>query len=151
MPKCHSPRFLGLVNQAKHQIPEVTVAQVMDMIASGESITLVDTREQSEWAAGHITGAIHLGKGVIERDIEQAVPDTNTVLVLYCGGGYRSALAAAALHAMGYAGARLERCRRFDTVGLKSGCKALELVRYILHPPTDGAQAALDYESRDGR
>ena len=105
MPKCHSPRFLGLVNQAKHQIPEVTVAQVMDMIASGESITLVDTREQSEWAAGHITGAIHLGKGVIERDIEQAVPDTNTVLVLYCGGGYRSALAAAALHAMGYAGA----------------------------------------------
>jgi rhodanese-related sulfurtransferase len=69
------------------------------------SITLVDTREQSEWAAGHITGAIHLGKGVIERDIEQAVPDANTVLVLYCGGGYRSALAAAALHAMGYAGA----------------------------------------------
>jgi rhodanese-related sulfurtransferase len=105
MSKRHSPRFLDLVNQAKRQIPEVTVAQVMDMIAAGDSITLVDTREQSEWAAGHIAGAIHLGKGVIERDIEQAVPDTNTVLVLYCGGGYRSALAAAALHAMGYAGA----------------------------------------------
>lgn len=105
MSKRHSPRFLDLVNQAKRQIPEVTVAQVMEMIAAGDSITLVDTREQSEWAAGHIAGAIHLGKGVIERDIEQAVPDTNTVLVLYCGGGYRSALAAAALHAMGYAGA----------------------------------------------
>jgi len=105
MSRQHSPRFLDLVNQAKSQIPEVSVTQVMDMIAAGDAIALVDTREQSEWAAGHITGAIHLGKGVIERDIEQAVPDTDTVMVLYCGGGYRSALAAAALHAMGYTGA----------------------------------------------
>ena len=75
------------------------------MLAAGEPHLLVDVREESEWAAGHATGALHLGKGIIERDIEVEVPEKNTKLVLYCGGGYRSALVADALRKMGYSGA----------------------------------------------
>ena len=102
MAKKHGSRFLAFCEQAKSRIPEVTVAQAMEMMESRTDMVMVDVREESEWAAGHIRGAVHLGKGVIERDIEKAIPDVDTVVVLYCGGGYRSALAADALHGMGY-------------------------------------------------
>jgi rhodanese-related sulfurtransferase len=102
MAKKHGPRFVQLVDAAKSRIPEVDVAQVLSMQSAGQALTLVDVREESEWAAGRIKGAIHLGKGILERDIEARVPDMETVLVLYCGGGFRSALAADSLHRMGY-------------------------------------------------
>ena len=98
----HSQRFLDLVNDAKSRIRESTVDDVKQDNESGEEFVLVDTREESEWAAGHAVGSIHLGKGIIERDIESAAPDTSKKIVLYCGGGYRSALAADALQKMGY-------------------------------------------------
>ena len=98
----HSQRFLDLVNDAKSRINESTADDVKRDNESGKEFVLVDTREESEWAAGHAAGAIHLGKGIIERDIESAVPDTSKKIVLYCGGGYRSALAADALQKMGY-------------------------------------------------
>jgi rhodanese-related sulfurtransferase len=98
----HSQRFLDLVNDTKSGIRESTVDQVKQDTASGAEFVLVDTREESEWAAGHAAGALHLGKGIIERDIEGAVPDTSKKIVLYCGGGYRSALAVDALQKMGY-------------------------------------------------
>ena len=103
MSKKHHPGFLKLVNAAKARIVEVTVADVLARQADGDdTFELVDTREQSEWAAGHIAGAVYMGKGVIERDAEKTWPDLHTELILYCGGGYRSALAAEALQAMGY-------------------------------------------------
>lgn len=102
MPKKHSPRFLALVESVKASVPEVSVEQVQAWFHANERFTLIDVREQDEWHAGHISGAMHLSKGIIERDIEQAIPDANEMMVLYCGGGYRSALAAAALDAMGY-------------------------------------------------
>src|SRR4051812_24767231 len=98
----HSPRFLKIVEDAKTRVREVTVDDVRKMIDGGETFTLVDVREESEWARDHLPGAVHLGKGIIERDIEQRVPDTGTPIVLYCGGGYRSALAADNLQKMGY-------------------------------------------------
>jgi rhodanese-related sulfurtransferase len=98
----HSPRFLQIVEDAKTRIQEVSVEDVQRSLNAGEDFLLVDTREDSEWAAGHAAGSVHLGKGVIERDIEKQVPDTSTKLVLYCGGGFRSALAADALQQMGY-------------------------------------------------
>ena len=98
----HSQRFLDLVNDAKSRIRESTVDDVKRDNESGEEFVLADTREESEWAAGHAAGAIHLGKGIIERDIENAVPDTTKKIVLYCGGGFRSALAGDALRKMGY-------------------------------------------------
>ena len=100
----HSPRFLKLCEDTKAKVKETTVAEVRRRLDGGDkSFVLVDVREDSEWNAGHIPGAIHLGKGIIERDIEQKVPDANKEIVLYCGGGYRSALAAANLEKMGYA------------------------------------------------
>lgn len=99
----HSPRFLALVQKAKKNIKETTVADIQARLAKGDSsFTLIDVREESEWAAGHLPGAIHLGKGIIERDIEKHCPDPAAPLVLYCGGGYRSALAADNLRKMGY-------------------------------------------------
>jgi rhodanese-related sulfurtransferase len=98
----HSPRFLEIVNDAKNRVRETTVDAVKAMLDRGEKFTLVDVREESEYAKDHLPGAIHLGKGVIERDIEQKVPDTGTPLILYCGGGFRSALAADNLQKMGY-------------------------------------------------
>ncbi len=98
----HASRFLALVNDAKSRIRETNVTEVNKRLADGERLLIVDVREESEWARGHIPGAIHLGKGVIERDIEKAVPDPNTEIILYCGGGFRSALAADNLHKMGY-------------------------------------------------
>ncbi|HEV3383852.1 MAG TPA: rhodanese-like domain-containing protein [Gemmata sp.] len=102
MAKQHAPQFLNLVNDAKSRVTECTVEDVKSRLAAGDNFILVDVREDSEFAAGHAAGAIHLGKGVIERDIEAKVPDPSTPLVLYCGGGFRSALAADALQKMGY-------------------------------------------------
>jgi len=101
-PKHHSAGFLALVNDAKTRVREIDTAEYRRMLAAGLPHLLVDVREESEWVAGHAAGALHLGKGVIERDIEAEVPEKNTTLVLYCGGGYRSALAADALQKMGY-------------------------------------------------
>lgn len=98
----HQPGFQKLVNDAKSRIQECTADDVMDRMESGKNFVLVDVREESEFAAGHIPGAVHIGKGVIERDIEAKVPDAATTLVLYCGGGFRSVLAADALQKMGY-------------------------------------------------
>jgi len=98
----HSERFLKIVEDAKKRVRETTVDDVKAKLDRGEKFTLVDVREESEFAKDHLPGAIHLGKGVIERDIEKAVPDTATPMILYCGGGFRSALAADNLQKMGY-------------------------------------------------
>ncbi len=98
----HASEFLRLVNDAKSRITECTIADIKPRLDAGEKFFLVDVREESEFAAGHLPGALHLGKGVIERDIEQAIPDAAAEIVLYCGGGYRSALAADNLQKMGY-------------------------------------------------
>jgi rhodanese-related sulfurtransferase len=98
----HNPGFLKLVNDAKSRVPEIDIEQYKKMLAASEPHVLIDTREDSEWDAGHVKGARHLGKGIIERDIETQVPDKSTRLVLYCGGGFRSALAADNLKKMGY-------------------------------------------------
>src|SRR5712691_4548273 len=98
----HSPRFLQIVNDAKSRVREVGVDEVKQKLDRGEKFVLVDVREESEFAKDHLPGAIHLGKGVIERDVEARVPDLNTPLVLYCGGGFRSAMAADNLQKMGY-------------------------------------------------
>jgi rhodanese-related sulfurtransferase len=100
--KHHSPGFLKLVDDAKTRIQEMDTEGYQRMLAAGEPHMLVDIREESEWAAGHAAGAVHLGKGVIERDIETTAPEADTKLILYCGGGYRSALSADALQKMGY-------------------------------------------------
>jgi rhodanese-related sulfurtransferase len=102
MTKPHSPRFLEIVDDARRRIRETDTAAVRERIRRGEPFHLLDVREESEWEAGHLPGAVHLGKGVLERDIEKLVPDTAAALVLYCGGGYRSVLAADALQKMGY-------------------------------------------------
>ena len=102
MAKAHSPRFLDLVNDAKTRVREIGIDDLRQKQSAGAAFVLVDVREESEWAAGHAAGSVHLGKGVIERDIEAAVPDSGAELVLYCGGGFRSALAGDALQKMGY-------------------------------------------------
>jgi rhodanese-related sulfurtransferase len=98
----HSPQFLKLVQEAKKRIKETNVADVKRRKEAGEKFILVDVREDNEWAKGHIPGAVHMGKGVIERDIETSIPDTGAKLILYCGGGFRSALVAENLQKMGY-------------------------------------------------
>ncbi len=98
----HSPRFLQIVADAKGRVRELTVDQVKAKLDRGEKFVLIDVREESEWAKDHLPGAVHLGKGVIERDVEQRVPGPGAELVLYCGGGFRSALAADNLQKMGY-------------------------------------------------
>jgi rhodanese-related sulfurtransferase len=98
----HSEGFLNIVNDAKSRIPETNVEDVKKRLDRGDKFTLVDVREDNEWAKGHLPGAVHLSKGVIERDIEAAVPDKNAEIILYCGGGFRSALAADNLQKMGY-------------------------------------------------
>jgi len=98
----HAPRFLQIVNDAKQRIRETTTGEVKAKLDRGESFLLVDVREESEYAKDHLPGAVHLGKGIIERDIEGRAPDFNTPMVLYCGGGFRSALAADNLQKMGY-------------------------------------------------
>jgi rhodanese-related sulfurtransferase len=98
----HSEGFLKIVNDAKSRISEVTVAETRERLSDNPAAKLIDVREDNEWDAAHAAGAIHLGKGIIERDIEATVPDKSAELILYCGGGYRSALAADVLQIMGY-------------------------------------------------
>jgi len=96
----HSPGFLKIVDDAKSRVRQVSVAEARRRMQSGAR--LIDVREDTEWANGHVRGAEHLGKGVIERDVEMAIPDKNAEVILYCGGGFRSALATDALQRMGY-------------------------------------------------
>ena len=98
----HSPAFLKLVKESKTRIRETDIAEVKRRLDAGDKFLLVDVREESEWARGRLPGAVHLSKGVIERDIEKAIPDKSRPIVLYCGGGFRSALAADNLQKMGY-------------------------------------------------
>ncbi len=99
----HSEAFLKIVNDAKAHVKELTIAETRAMMEKDAAIKLIDVREDREWALGHIEGADHIGKGVIERDIESKIPDKDAVIILYCGGGFRSALSAEALQKMGYA------------------------------------------------
>ena len=98
----HAPRFLQIVQDAKKRVKELTVDQVKAKLDKKEKFHLVDVREESEWAKDHVTGAEYLGKGIVERDIEQRIPDVNAEIILYCGGGFRSALVADNLQKMGY-------------------------------------------------
>ena len=101
----HSPGFLKLVDDAKTRVRQIDIGGYKKMAAAGEPHVLVDTREDNEWDKGHVAGAVHLSRGIIERDIEARYPDKSTTLVLYCGGGFRSALVADNLQKMGYTGA----------------------------------------------
>ena len=98
----HPPRFLKIVGDTKKHVRETTVDEIKSRLDRGDKFVLVDVREESEWQKDHLPGAIHMSKGVIERDVEQKVPDLHTEMVLYCGGGFRSALAADNLQKMGY-------------------------------------------------
>ena len=98
----HAPRFLKIVDDAKSRIKQTTAGDVKAKLDRGEKLVLVDVREESEFAKDHLPSAIHLGKGVIERDIETRIPDVNAPIILYCGGGFRSAMAADNLQKMGY-------------------------------------------------
>jgi rhodanese-related sulfurtransferase len=98
----HSPGFLKLVDDAKSRVREADFRDIKRRLDAREKLTLIDVREDNEWARGHLPGAVHLGKGIIERDIEEAIPDKDAALVLYCGGGFRSALVADNLQKMGY-------------------------------------------------
>jgi rhodanese-related sulfurtransferase len=110
----HNPGFLALVNDARTRVKEIDI-EGYKKLAPG-SHTLVDTREDSEWQAGHVTGAVHLSKGIIERDVETKFPDKSTPMVLYCGGGFRSVLVAESLQKMGYT----------DVTSLDGGWRALQ-------------------------
>ena len=104
--KQHSPQFLKIVEDAKSRVREIPVPQVLAKIKKAERFHFVDVREDSEWDSGHAKGAVHIGRGVLERDIEKAIPDPQSPIVLYCGGGFRSALAADNLQRMGYKNVR---------------------------------------------
>ena len=114
--KQHSPGFLALVQDAKTRIREIDIEEYKRLREAGEAGQLVDVREEHEWQAAHVAGAIHLSKGTIERDIEKTIPDKNARLVLYCGGGFRSALATDNLQKMGY----------WNVLSLDGGWRALE-------------------------
>lgn len=98
----HSPGFLKVVNEARSKIKEVTIEQARIRLTHNPQAVLLDVREDSEWEKGHAAEAVHLGKGVLERDIEKQIPDPNTEVIMYCGGGYRSALTAEVAQRMGY-------------------------------------------------
>lgn len=98
----HSPGFEKLVEETKKKIKEISIQEVLEKQKNGSSFILIDVREESEWAAGHASGAIYMGRGIIERDIENQIPNPHTEIVLYCGGGFRSALSADSLQKMGY-------------------------------------------------
>ena len=103
MPKAHSPGFLRLVDDARRHVRELTPDDLRVRQQENPRLVLVDVREDDEYRAGHVAGAVHIGKGVIERDVEEKIPDAGAEIVLYCGGGFRSALAAESLQKMGYA------------------------------------------------
>lgn len=115
--KHHSPGFLAIVHDARARIREIDIEEYKRLVAAGEGGQLVDVREDNEWDAAHAAGAIHLSKGIIERDIETTFPDKGTKLVLYCGGGYRSALATDNLRKMGYT----------NVISLDGGWRAIEV------------------------
>jgi rhodanese-related sulfurtransferase len=121
----HSPGFLRLVNDAKKRIKEIPVRGVKDLFKREADVVLIDTREEHEWEAGHIGGAMFLSKGIIERDIEKVIPDKQKQLVLYCGGGFRSALAADNLRKMGYK----------NVSSMAGGWKAWRRARGRIEPP----------------
>jgi rhodanese-related sulfurtransferase len=98
----HSPGFLKIVADAKTRVREITLEQTAAWLKQNPNVVLMDVREDSEWNSGHAVGAVHLGKGVLERDLEKLVPDSTTEIIMYCGGGYRSALACDAAQKMGY-------------------------------------------------
>jgi rhodanese-related sulfurtransferase len=98
----HSPEFLKLVNEARQRVKEITVDEARDRLARNPRAALMDVREDSEWQAGHAAQAVHLGKGILERDLEKTITDAQTEIIMYCGGGYRSALTADAAQKMGY-------------------------------------------------
>jgi rhodanese-related sulfurtransferase len=98
----HSPAFLRLVNEARSRVREITLDQARDRLAGNPKAVLVDVREDSEWQTGHAAQAVHLGKGILERDLEKIFPDPDTEIIMYCGGGYRSVLTADAAQRMGY-------------------------------------------------
>lgn len=112
----HSPGFLNLVNDAKSRVQQIDIDAYKKLVAGGEPHVLVDTREDNEWDKGRVQGAVHLSRGIIERDIETKYPDKETPLILYCGGGFRSALVADNLQKMGYTRA----------ISLDGGWKALK-------------------------
>lgn len=114
--KSHNSQFLALVQDAKSRVREINIDQYKEMLTKGEEHILVDVREESEWNNGHVMGAMHLSKGVIERDIETKIPDKETPLVLYCGGGFRSALVADNIQKMGYT----------QVISLDGGWRALQ-------------------------
>ena len=122
----HSPAFLKLVEESKTRIRETDIAEVKRRLDAGDKFYLVDVREESEWARGRLPGAVHLSKGVIERDIEKAIPDKSRPIVLYCGGGFRSALAADNLQKMGYT----------SVISMDGGWRAWTEAGY----PTEGSQ-----------
>jgi rhodanese-related sulfurtransferase len=113
----HAPGFLKIVEDAKSRIRQIDIGGYKKMLAAGEKHLLIDVREDREFAAAHAAGAVHLGKGIIERDIERTAPEKNTRMVLYCGGGFRSALAADSLQTMGYT----------DVISLDGGWHAYEV------------------------
>lgn len=123
--KQHSPGFLGLVNDAKKRIREIDIEEYKRLRERREAGQLIDVREDHEWEANHAAGAIHLSKGTIERDIEETFPDKHTKLVLYCGGGYRSALATDNLQKMGYK----------NVISLDGGWRAIEASGLPLEHP----------------
>jgi rhodanese-related sulfurtransferase len=125
MAMSHSPRFLALVNEARARIKETTVEAVRARMEKGERLNLIDVREESEYASGCLPGAIHLGKGVLERDVEKRFPDPSAELILYCGGGFRSALAADSLQRMGYT----------NVISMDGGVRDWKGRGLPLHPP----------------
>jgi rhodanese-related sulfurtransferase len=122
--KHHSEGFLAIVHDAKKRIHEIDIEEYKRMLAAGEAGQLVDVREDSEWQAAHAAGAVHLSKGILERDIEKTFPDKDTKLVLYCGGGFRSALATDNLQKMGYR----------NILSLDGGWRAIEVSGLPLEP-----------------
>lgn len=121
----HAPRFLELVNRARGRIREATIDDIKKRTDAGEKFHLIDVREDDEFSAGHLPNALHLSKGIIERDIEKIIPDTSAEIVLYCGGGFRSALAADNLTQMGYA----------NVISMDGGYRAWHDAGYlIVHP-----------------
>ncbi len=123
--KVHSPGFVAIVDEARKRIKEIDIAEYKRLVAAGKAGQLVDVREESEFTAQHAAGAVHLSKGIIERDIETTFPDKSTRLVLYCGGGYRSALATDNIQKMGY----------HNVLSLDGGWRAIEASDLPLEPP----------------
>lgn len=124
----HSPGFLAIVNEVREKISEVSVDQARERLKTGKHAALVDVREDREWEKQHASEAVHLGKGVLERDIENIFPDKSTELIMYCGGGYRSALTAEVAQRMGY----------LNVHSLAGGYKALLEAAWPMNKPGTG-------------